>query len=117
MRSSFSLRCSGRTLTKIISAPPRSTSAAASAASVISPPRPRPAASNSVRQRSISAIGVVIVGLVPAIMGGPVFAVVLTALCLIGIHEYNAMAKHIGNEIMPTGLVGVAIFGLVAALS
>lgn len=68
------------------------------------------------RQRSISAIGVVIVALVPAFMGGPVFAVVLTALCLIGIHEYNAMANRLGNEILPTGFVGVAMFGLVAAL-
>lgn len=39
------------------------------------------------RQRSISAIGVVIVGLVPALIGGPLFAVVFTALCLLAFHE------------------------------
>lgn len=48
-------------------------------------------------------------------MGGPIFAAVLTALCLIGIYEYNAMAKRIGKEIMPTGYIAVTMFGVVAA--
>jgi CDP-diglyceride synthetase len=69
-----------------------------------------------VRQRSISAVGVVIVGLVPAIMGGPVFTVVLTFLCLIGLHEYNAMAHRVGNHIMPSGYVAIPAFALAAAL-
>jgi phosphatidate cytidylyltransferase len=68
------------------------------------------------RQRSISAVGVVAVGLIPAFMGGPVFAFVLTALCLIGLNEYNRMAQLVGNRIAPTGYLAVASFGLVALL-
>jgi phosphatidate cytidylyltransferase len=66
------------------------------------------------RQRSISAVGVVIVGLLPAIMGGPVFATVLTVLCLIGLHEYNAMASRVGNGIAPIGLGVLPVFALTA---
>jgi len=40
-----------------------------------------------VRQRSISAIGIVIVGLVPALIGGPVFAIAFTAIALAAFHE------------------------------
>jgi len=40
-----------------------------------------------VRQRSISAIGIVIVGLVPAFIGGPLFAIVFTAIALAAFHE------------------------------
>jgi len=68
-----------------------------------------------VRQRSISAVGVVIVGLVPALMGGPVFAAVLAILCLIGMHEYNAMARRVGNDIAPIGLAVLPGFALSAA--
>ena len=67
------------------------------------------------RQRSISAVGVVIVGLVPALMGGPVFAAVLAILCLIGMHEYNAMARRVGNDIAPIGLAVLPGFALAAA--
>ena len=38
-------------------------------------------------QRSVSAIGVVIVGLVPALLGGPIFAVVFTAIALLAFRE------------------------------
>jgi phosphatidate cytidylyltransferase len=69
-----------------------------------------------VRQRSISAVGVIIVGLVPAFMGGPVFAAVLTILCLIGLPEYNAMARRVGNDIAPFGLAVLPGFALAAAL-
>jgi CDP-diglyceride synthetase len=67
------------------------------------------------RLRSISAIGVVFVGIVPSLMGGPVFVAVFTALCLIGLSEYNAMARLIGNDIAPTGYIAVVAFALVAA--
>lgn len=45
------------------------------------------------RQRSVSSIGVVLVGLVSAIAGGPVFAVVFTALATLAFIEVTAMAK------------------------
>jgi phosphatidate cytidylyltransferase len=65
-----------------------------------------------VRQRSISAVGVVIVGIVPAIMGGPVFAVVAILLCLLGLNEYNAMANRLGHGLLPTGYPAIVLFGL-----
>jgi phosphatidate cytidylyltransferase len=69
-----------------------------------------------VRQRTISSVGVVIVGLVPAFMGGPVWAVILALLFTIGAHEYQALARHIGPQTRPFGLVLVPAFALVAAL-
>ena len=66
------------------------------------------------RQRSISAIGVVIVGILPAIMGGPVFAAVFVVLFLMGLQEYNAMAANVGNAPLKTGFVVVPAFALVA---
>jgi phosphatidate cytidylyltransferase len=62
-----------------------------------------------VLQRSKSAVGVVIVGLVPAIMGGPVFAVVIAALCLIGFYEYNTMAAKLGRNPVPAGYIVVPV--------
>ena len=47
-------------------------------------------------------------------MGGPVFAAVLTVLCLIGLHEYNAMARRVGSEIAPIGFVVLPVFALMA---
>src|SRR5215218_6190753 len=68
------------------------------------------------KQRSISSVGVVIVGLVPAFMGGPIWAIVLTALFMIGAHEYQALANRISPNTRPLGLFLVPAFGLVAAL-
>lgn len=67
------------------------------------------------RQRTISSVGVVIVGLVPAFMGGPVWAVVLAVLFTIGAHEYQALAQHISPKTRPFGLLLVPAFALVAA--
>lgn len=47
-------------------------------------------------------------------MGGPVFAVVLTLLCLVGLQEFYGMARKIGNAIAPTGFVAVPAFALAA---
>ncbi len=66
------------------------------------------------RQRSISAIGVVIVGIVPALMGGPVFAIVLALFCLIGLHEYSVMARQVGSDVIPTGYIALIGFALIA---
>src|SRR5262245_53755811 len=50
-------------------------------------------------------------------MGGPVFATVLTVLCLIGLHEYNAMAGRVGNVIAPIGLGVLSVFALAAGFA
>jgi phosphatidate cytidylyltransferase len=67
-----------------------------------------------VRQRSISSVGVVIVGILPALMGGAPFAFVLTLLCLIGLHEYNGMTARLGRKTIPTGYGALIAFPLVA---
>lgn len=69
------------------------------------------------RTRSISAIGVVIVGIVPAIVGGPVFAIVLTILCLIGMNEFLNLARPLGRTPIPTGYLVLPAFALAAALT
>jgi len=69
-----------------------------------------------VRQRSISSVGVVIVGLVPAFLGGPVWAIVLTILFLIGAHELHTMARRIEPTVRPFSLLILPAFALVGAL-
>ncbi len=68
------------------------------------------------RQRSISSVGVVIVGLLPAFMGGPVWAVVLAVLFTIGALEYQALARRISPGTRPFAPVLVPAFALVAGI-
>ena len=68
------------------------------------------------KQRSISSIGVVIVGLVPAFLGGPIWAIVLTVLFTIGAYEYQSLARRMSPHVRPFDLVLVPGFGLVAVL-
>lgn len=69
------------------------------------------------RQRAMSSIGVIVIGLVPALLGGWVFALVFTAITVVAYHEAITITlpgasplKHIG-----TGLVVLA--GLLAVSS
>jgi len=67
------------------------------------------------RDRAISSIGVVAVGLVPAFIGGPVFALVLSALMLIGYSEFRRIAARLDSQVSAIGfgvLIGFAIFAL-----
>jgi phosphatidate cytidylyltransferase len=64
------------------------------------------------KQRAISALGVVVVGLVPAIMGGPIWAIALAILCTIGFHEYHQMAKRLSPTLIPFGYVLVPLFAV-----
>ena len=68
------------------------------------------------RQRAISAVGVAIVGIVPALLGGPVFAATIAILCLIGVREYSALAARIGAEPSPADYL-VVVAAAVAALA
>jgi phosphatidate cytidylyltransferase len=63
-----------------------------------------------VKQRSISAVGVVVVGLVPAIIGGPVWASVFAVLCLLGFHEYLQMVRKISPGVRPFGYLLIPAF-------
>jgi phosphatidate cytidylyltransferase len=49
-------------------------------------------------------------------MGGPIFAIALTTLCLIGFYEYNEMAKKIGKYPVPAGFA-LVLAAAIAALS
>lgn len=66
------------------------------------------------RQRSISAVGVVIVGLVPAFMGGPVLAAALTIICLIGYFEFLLLVRRIGCRPVPVGFAAVPAYAVAA---
>ena len=50
------------------------------------------------KQRAISAIGVVLAGILPALFGGPIWAIAIAIFCLIGLFEYDRMARALGNE-------------------
>jgi phosphatidate cytidylyltransferase len=68
-----------------------------------------------VRQRSISAVGVVIAGIVPALIGGPAWAIAIAFFTGVGLYEYNQLANGAGGRTTQAGYV--AVFGacLVAA--
>jgi phosphatidate cytidylyltransferase len=66
------------------------------------------------RQRSISAIGVVIVGLVPVFLGGPVLAAALTVICVIAFFEFSLLARRLGARPIPVGFAAVPAFALAA---
>ncbi len=66
------------------------------------------------KQRSKSAVGVVIVGLLPAFLGGPVFAIAIAVLCLVGFHEYNIISRKIGLAPVPAGYLLVPAAAIAA---
>ncbi|MGH2558359.1 MAG: phosphatidate cytidylyltransferase [Thermomicrobiales bacterium] len=66
------------------------------------------------RQRSISAGGVVIVGLVPVFLGGPVLAAALTVICLIGFFEFLLLVQRLGYRPVAVGFAAVPAFAVTA---
>lgn len=67
------------------------------------------------RQRSISAVGVVLVGIVPALFGGPVWAGLLVVIGLISLQELHVMSRSLGRGplwssyvVLPAIVVGAA---------
>ncbi len=66
------------------------------------------------RQRSISAIGIAVVGLLPAILGGPVWAVAIAALCTIGYLEYLDMARKLSPGVHWIGILLIPCFAAIA---
>lgn len=68
------------------------------------------------RQRSISSIGVILVGLVPALIGGWVFAGVFTALTAIAYREAIAITHPPPTFLKHLGLATVLLAGALAAL-
>ncbi len=66
------------------------------------------------RQRSISAIGIVLVGLLPALLGGPIFAVVFTLIALQSYRELSALLQNEHRELVVLGHAFIALGGLLA---
>lgn len=69
------------------------------------------------KQRSISAIGVVLVGLIPALLGGWVFGVVFTIIAAIAYREAIAITSSQATPIHHLGLVVVVMTGLLASIN
>ncbi len=61
------------------------------------------------RQRSISSISVVLVGLVPVLLGGPVFAAFTAVMLLLAWHEYVAISHRLGGGQASTGFIVIAL--------
>ncbi len=66
------------------------------------------------RERIISSIGVVVIGIVPTIIGGPVFAATLLLLCVIGYREFLSFAGLIGIRPIASGYLVLPVFALTA---
>lgn len=66
------------------------------------------------RDRAISSIGVVAVGLIPAFAGGPVFAAVFAVLMIIGFDEYRRMANLLSVRVSSAAVVLLLPFGVAA---
>lgn len=67
------------------------------------------------RQRSISAVGVVVAGIVPALFGGPVWTGLLAIIGLLSLYELHVMSRALGRQplrsgylVLPTVVIGAA---------
>ncbi len=68
------------------------------------------------RQRAISSVGVIVIGLVPALLGGWVFAVIFTAIAVVAFREAIAITIPEATPLKHIGTVLVASAGVVAAV-
>ena len=68
------------------------------------------------RQRSISAVGVVVLGLVPALVGGPLFAIAFTLITLQSYREVVALLPGMPRSLSTLGYAWIGFSGLLALL-
>lgn len=70
------------------------------------------------RTRTLSSVAVVIVGLLPTLVGGPVFALLMVALGIGGFREYSALAAKVAvkSEAWPhlSGFATIVTLGIAA---
>jgi phosphatidate cytidylyltransferase len=68
-----------------------------------------------VGRRALSSVGVVVVGLLPALVGGPVFALLMAGLGLVGYREFRRLCARLRVGSVPTtgyaAVVGFAAAG------
>jgi phosphatidate cytidylyltransferase len=70
-----------------------------------------------VLQRSKSAVVIVLVGIVPAILGGPIFAAVFTAIALAAYYEFIAMCGYAESPLARIGYLSIIGFASVPLLT
>jgi phosphatidate cytidylyltransferase len=72
------------------------------------------------QQRVLSSVAVVVIGVVPIVAGGPIFATLMAALGLVGYAEFVRLRRNLGAPDSPASLIGyvvIAAFALVALSS
>lgn len=67
------------------------------------------------RTRALSSVGVVAVGLIPALLGGPFIVALLVVLCGAAYHEYIGMAARLGTAPLAPGVGYAAIAAFAVA--
>lgn len=65
------------------------------------------------RQRSISAVGVVAAGILPALIGGPAWAIAVAIFTGVALFEFNRLANQAGGRTTHGGYI--ALFGICLA--
>lgn len=66
------------------------------------------------RQRSISAVGVVLAVLVPALFGGPIWAIAVLAFATIGLSEFYSLGRALSIETPLVGYLAIPLAVTVA---
>ena len=70
------------------------------------------------RARSLSAVAIVVVGLLPTLVGGPLFALLMSAIGVLAMREYLGLATRLPASDAPPNTGYAVIGGLaLAALS
>jgi len=65
------------------------------------------------RQRALSSVGVVLAGLVPAILGGPVFVVAFVSIALLACMEFTSIMRIPSSPVIRTGYALVGACGVI----
>lgn len=66
------------------------------------------------RQRILSSVGVVVIGVVPMVLGGPVFAVLMAALGLLGYSEFVRLGRNLGARDSAGTVIGYVVIATFA---
>jgi len=69
------------------------------------------------RTRAFSSVGVVILGLLPSIVGGPIFALAMGLLAILAYTEFRRFSVALGSSAHPLGWLAIATLAVVAVFS
>lgn len=69
------------------------------------------------KERSISAVGVVVVSIVPALIGGPFFMLVIAAIMVVAFHELSKLANLHDTFSQVCGYISISLAAIAAWLS